>query len=68
LKEVSDKKHDRKEGNKLEEEHSRVSVSPREYKGEIVISFEIEGHDYEDRCGTVTNNVPEFNKPKRLVP
>ena len=43
-------------------------MPPREYKGEIVISFEIEGHDYEDRCGTVTNNVPEFNKPKRLVP
>ena len=43
-------------------------MSPREYKGEIVISFEIEGHDYEDRCGAITNNVPEFNKPKGLVP
>jgi len=43
-------------------------MSPREYKGEVVISFEIEGHDYEDRCGAITNNVPEFNKPKGLVP
>ena len=43
-------------------------MSPGEYKGEVVISFEIERHDYENRCGTITNNVPKFNEPKGFVP